>query len=520
MDYNIKNFYPTPSEVIYKMLNRVNFKDIKSVLEPSAGKGAIVKAIIDMGYKVSIDTIEQVGEFQTILKSIKVGDNRYIPVVASDFLTFQTLKRYDLIIMNPPFDNGEKHLLKAIELMQAGGRIICLLNSETLNNAYSNSRKDLLQKLQEYNAEIIDLGQAFKYAERKTDVNISMVDITITKKKYKSFIFENLKQAEEMQSKVFECKDIVISEPIQNLIEHYKNEVVAGIKLIDECNAFSALFNEKAKSAIDTTFSLSLNITNVNDYIELVRLKYWEKLLDTPKFTEKMTQTMRADFHRNLQQARYIEFNYSNIYQLAINSIKGAEISIKQELIELFDKITFKHNYSSYSNKIHLYNGWKTNKAYKVDKKFILPCFYAHQYSTIYTNKISVAELVHSVEQALAWLDYNMNNAMAWADVYSFIEKRIEADDFKKIETNYLIIDLHKKGTVHFTIKDEMILKRFNLLASQHKNWLPPSYAKKQYNDLTEEEKEIIDSYQGKKEYEEVCNNPKQYFFQNQLALQ
>lgn len=513
MDYNIKNFYPTPYEVICDMLNRVDFKNVKSVLEPSAGKGSIVKAIIDRGYKVSIETIEQVGEFQTILKSIEVGNNKYISVVASDFLTFQTLKRYDLIIMNPPFDNGEKHLLKAIELMQAGGKIICLLNSETLNNSYSNSRKDLLNKLQEYNAEIVDLGQAFKYAERKTDINVSLIDITIPKKEYKSFIFENLKQAEEMQSKVFDCKDVVISEPIQNLIEHYKNEVVAGMKLIDECNAFNSFLNE-------SNSTLSLNITDVNEYIENTRLKYWKKLLDTPKFTEKMTQTMRADFHRNLQQARYIEFNFSNIYQLAINSIQGAETSIKQELIDLFDKITFKHNYSSFSNKIHLYNGWKTNKAYKVDKKFILPCFYAYQYNNIYNNKRHIAELVHGIEQALAWLDYNMNNAMAWDDVYSLIEKRIETDDFKKIETNYLIIDLHKKGTVHFTIKDEMILKRFNLLASQHKNWLPPSYAKKSYNDLTEEEKETIDSYQGKKEYEEVYNNPKLFLFQNQLALQ
>lgn len=513
MDYNIKNFYPTPYEVISDMLDRVDFRNVNSVLEPSAGKGAIVKAIVERGYGVAIDTIEQVGEFQTILKSLKNAKGVYIPVVASDFLTFQTLKRYDLIIMNPPFDNGEKHLLKAIELMQAGGKIICLLNSETLNNAYSNTRKDLLSKLQEYNAEIIDLGQAFKYAERKTDVNISMVDITIPKKEHKSFIFENLKQAEEMQSKVFECKDVVISEPIQNLIEHYKNEVVAGMKLIDECNAFNSFLNEK--DAI-----LSLNITDVNEYIERTRLKYWRKLLDTPKFTEKMTQTMRADFNKNLQDARYIEFNYSNIYQLAINSIKGAETSIKQELIELFDKITFKHNYSSYSNKIHLYNGWKTNKAYKVDKKFILPCFYAYQYNTIDNNKRNIAELVHSVEQALAWLDYNMNNAMGWNDVYNLIENRVKAEEYKKIETNYLIIDLHKKGTVHFIIKDEMILKRFNLLASQHKNWLPPSYAKKQYNDLTAEEKQTIDSYQGKKEYEEVCNNPKQYLFQNQLALQ
>ena len=81
--------------------------------------------------------------------------------------------------MNPPFSDGDKHLLKAIDLIQNGGRVICLLNSETLNNPYSNTRKDLLNQLQKYNAEITDLGQAFRYADRKTDINISMIDITV-----------------------------------------------------------------------------------------------------------------------------------------------------------------------------------------------------------------------------------------------------------------------------------------------------------------------------------------------------
>ena len=56
-------------------------------------------------------------------------------------MTFYTYKHYDLIIMNPPFDNGDKHLLKAIDLQKNGGAIICLLNAETLKNPYSKYKK-------------------------------------------------------------------------------------------------------------------------------------------------------------------------------------------------------------------------------------------------------------------------------------------------------------------------------------------------------------------------------------------
>ena len=38
-------FYPTPEWLVDKMLDKVNWKDVTSVLEPSAGKGDIVKGI-------------------------------------------------------------------------------------------------------------------------------------------------------------------------------------------------------------------------------------------------------------------------------------------------------------------------------------------------------------------------------------------------------------------------------------------------------------------------------------------
>jgi len=41
-----QDFYPTPNILIEKMINSIDFKTINTVLEPSAGSGAIVEKII------------------------------------------------------------------------------------------------------------------------------------------------------------------------------------------------------------------------------------------------------------------------------------------------------------------------------------------------------------------------------------------------------------------------------------------------------------------------------------------
>ena len=106
--------------VIEKMLIKLdNIKDIKYILEPSACKGNLVK-MIKNSYKydllcreIFIDTIEKNPQFKLILNNLNV------PVIHDDFLTFNTLKKYDAIIMNPPLNNGEEYLLKAIEIQES-----------------------------------------------------------------------------------------------------------------------------------------------------------------------------------------------------------------------------------------------------------------------------------------------------------------------------------------------------------------------------------------------------------------
>ena len=135
-----KDFYPTPQNLIDKMIDGLDFTMVHSILEPSAGKGNIVEALKNIEERKNkyysktidfdIDCIEADQNLRAILKS------KNLRVVYDDFLTYSTMKTYDLIIMNPPFSNGCKHLLKALEMQKRnGGAVVCLLNAETLKTS-------------------------------------------------------------------------------------------------------------------------------------------------------------------------------------------------------------------------------------------------------------------------------------------------------------------------------------------------------------------------------------------------
>ena len=79
-------FYPTPASLVEKMISGIHWESVKTILEPSAGKGDIVDWLIKMKscIKENIDCIEIDPNLQHILK----GKN--FRLVHDDFLTFDT----------------------------------------------------------------------------------------------------------------------------------------------------------------------------------------------------------------------------------------------------------------------------------------------------------------------------------------------------------------------------------------------------------------------------------------------
>ncbi|KON87374.1 DNA methyltransferase [Sporosarcina globispora] len=528
---NNPDFFPTPIKLIHKMLSKIDFRTIKTVLEPSAGKGDLVEAITKKfdysqnrhynNKKYDIDTIELDNNLQYILQGKKLR------LVHDDYLTYNTYKKYDAIIMNPPFSNGDKHLLKAIEMQQSGGKIVCLLNAETLKNPYSNIRKELIKQLQKYNAEVEYLENTFLEAERKTFVEIALIYIDIPKIEYNSVIIDELKKEEIYKTNNQYTSDKLInSDFIKGIVEQYNYEVKAGLKLINEYNSLKPLMLKSFKDNSNPVLKLELEYEDEegssleNAYIKQIRSKYWQALFSNDQFMGLFTSNLKQKYMQQVQELKDYDFSLYNIYTLRIQLSKEMTQGVEETILNLFEEFSHKHYYDESSKNIHLYNGWKTNKAYKINKKVIIPLngFRDLQYSwgRYEPTNYRVLDKLKDIEKVFNYLDGGTTEEIDITDTLKMAEHYGET---RKIDLKYFYITFYKKGTCHIEFKNMELLHKFNLFGSQKKNWLPPSYGKVKYSDMTPEEKATVNEFEGEQSYNKVMLNKSYYIMDTSELL-
>ena len=527
MTEELKNFYPTPETLIKKMTEKIVRISNISILEPSAGRGDIVDYIEKNRYKIEgyynhekkidIDCIEKNENLQKIL----TGKN--FRLIAEDFLKFDTYKSYDLIIMNPPFENGDKHLLKAISLFEksGGGQIICLLNAETLKNPYSVYRKDLQNKLENLGAEIEFLKDEFKESYSKTDVEVALINIYKPKEVLNGNLLTGmLKDKYFKDEKNVEFKTLTFYDQLKNLVERYNYEIEAGINLIRDFRTISEFTKSDEKYSYSKINLIkgtnSYDELKENDYIKMIRYKYWKNLYYKEELTKLLTNNIRQKYFSNIKDMENYDFNEFNIKQMLKNISSNMETSLKDDIIDLFDKLSIKYHWNPETeNNIHYYNGWATNKSYYINKKVIIPieCIDTSCWRKEFSFSYKIKAKIQDLHKIFIYLDtQNKNNENI--DIQEIFRIAEINQISKNIEFPYFTATFYKKGTCHIKFKDEDLLLKFNIYGSRMKNWLPPSYGRKKYQDMDQEEKVVIDSFQGEKEYNKVVNDYNKYIYE------
>ena len=532
-------FYPTPQPLIEEMLSGLDLRMIETILEPSAGKGDIIRGIIkkwsdsNKPYahysKIDIDCIEIDPNLQAILREkhctgLRTGDNESTcKLVWDNFLTYEPFKQYDLIVMNPPFKDGDKHLLKALELQKNGGAIVCILNAETLKNPYTHTRQELVKQLEKYQADIKYLVGAFEAADRKTSVEIALIKVYIPQKELESDIYNKFEKAEKYREREQSADtDIIIADYIQQAIQMYNIEVKSSIELIETYKALKPHISRKLnpQDNFDKTPLLILSIdkngeVDINKYLESVRLKYWQALFSNPKFTAKLTSNLQKEYRERVENLKYYEFNEFNIQSLIIEMNANIQKGVKETIITMFETLTREHSwYPECKNNTHYYNGWRTNIAHKINYKVIVPCYGVFEEkrkygNTVYGGNLRVYEAVSVLQDIEKVLNYFDGNMTAPVDLHSVIEQA--QDNPKNIECKFFKVTFYKKGTCHITFTNQALIDKFNIYVGQNKNWLPPHYGTVNYDDMTDEEQAVIDDFQGKDNYNKVMAN-KQYY--------
>lgn len=450
--------------------------------------------------------------------------NLEVSIVHDDFLTFDSYQKYDLILMNPPFANGCRHLMHAIQLSERYGcEIRCLLNAETIQNPYTNDRKELIKTLEKYNASVDILHDAFSDAERKTNVTVALIKISIPARAAHSDIFDRLEKAAEAdrRHKNPECQSLSVTDFLHDAIARYKLETDVGMKLIDEYRGMMPFLMNSFDESSYRSCILELRIDgkddlSVNRFLRKVRLKYWNALFRNDKVMGKLTTSIREKYCGMVNDFKDYDFSMFNIQQLFAEMNAELTSSIEETISKLFEEMSAEHAwYPECSGNIHYYNGWKTNKAHKINDKVILP---ASQMFSSWSNKLDSYKATRTISDIEKVFDYFDGNMTASVNLENVLKNAADTGNTRNIPCKYFTISIFKKGTMHIKFTNKELLERFNIYCCQRRTWLPPDYGKRTYDDMSDEAKVVVDSFNGdgtsgsgKKAYAEILKKSDYY---------
>lgn len=594
-------FYPTPKEIAYKLISKLDLDRVNYILEPSAGKGDFLSAFWDykstetlhyvlQDYSVRGWTIvdswnanevvaglsesfkrsfSNLDEAKTFLKTILLddGDERYslsatetaatkklvevqcVEIDANlcsilreskhhylcdnaDFLDWCSFTRYDTVLMNPPFANGDKHLLKAIKLLSNGGQICCILNAETLKNPYTTTRQELLRTLQEYHADIEYVENGFSDAERQTDVEVALIYVDIPQTSITQEVAVNFVKGDVYEDNYTEYQNQVYAgNAITLMVEQFQLEARYGLKLIDTFN--------QMKQYIPTTSTdtehrmINLVVSSIgeehsqerspsNTFIRALREKYWTNVFQTNEIRNLMTEAAAAKYQAQIRKFRDYDFTLSNIKALQIELSNNLNQNVEEAIVDLYDRFTYKHSMDNDKN-VHMFNGWKTNSGFKINpKKIIYPLYcYTNYRSYGSWDFWKVRDFLTEVEKVMVYLDGGKtegSNVVEILNNYKGLDLH-NSYDGRKIEFKYFDVELKKKQTIHIFWKCPELIKKLTIIGCKHHGALPNDYGTRDYKTASDEYKQTVDAFEGEKDYADTHNNVEFYSTSKILML-
>lgn len=479
---------------------------------------------------INMDVLEKSADYMALQDEYDKKEFEYRSVkhcilrcASDDFLTFENHEPYDLILMNPPFSDGDAHLLKALDIAsEFGGEVRCILNAETVRNPYTRRRQYLLNKLSEYGADISFHSGLFKDAERKTDVEVAIIKVTIPAEERESEIFNRMKRAEdekraqEEASDNYQATDMVEDDVISKAVSMYNVELNSGIELIKTYLRLRPYITSRAREK-DSEPIISIKMGSYNyfqhperdtkegirNYIEMTRNKYWRILMENKQFTGNLTSDLQSKYQGMLAELRCYEFNRFNIEALYQQMCVDMCSNIQDTIQKVFSEVTDRYSQYEGSDNCYLYNGWKTNKAWKVNpKKVILPyrAFSFYDSSRIETYGHTVTSLT-DIEKVLDYFNGKLFQGFQDWNAEKNVSFASKNGITRNVDFRYWTADFYKKGTVHLKWKqDENVRKTldaFNIYCSKLRGWLPPCYGTTSYTQMEEDAQAVVDSFHG-----------------------
>jgi hypothetical protein len=469
-------FYPTPFSLTQQMIAKFETKNYKRILEPSAGRGDLLKTLINGRYETKIDCIEIDLDNQAILRE------KNFNVIGMDFLQFENSGyMYSHIIMNPPFSNGIDHVLKGFDLL-FDGELVAILNAETILNPCSEKKKHLVSLINEYGSvEFVESAFTSPDTLRKTEVKIAIVHLVKRANLNESFscIYNDLKKEKPGDQTInYQVhKDIAIKESsIVYLVKAFNNAVESHKKsciTTEEALYFSSLLGAENYG---NDYRGSNNIITslherYNTGYDQLKKSAWQKVLNSTEFNRHLSSKAYKALNGDFDQVARLEFTLHNIRSFLMGLIDKSKQYNLEMVFDTFDSITKYHS----GNRAY-YKGWKSNDKHKTQAfrvkmtRFVLPV------NSYWEGNIShdAQRMLQDFDKTFAMLDGKQKpeTSLEWV-----IDKKMQnLLTGERMSSCYFDIRYYPGvGTLHFFPRKDKkdVIDRLNRLVGKERKWLP-----------------------------------------------
>jgi hypothetical protein len=478
-------FYPTPESLATRAWAKFQNRTFRRILEPSAGDGALAKAIPGHGWRNSapVDCVEIDISKHPLLRTAG------FKVVGFDFLQFGSAAIYSHIILNPPFAQGAEHVLKAWDVAW-DAEIVAILNAETVRNPYTKERAMLVKLIEQYGSvEFIEGAFTVPEAERKTEVDVALV--YLRKEADGSAIVGNITDelkkdamsAAGLAGDYHEVNELALP---QSMVENAVLTFNAAVKAVREsiiaqarANHYVAAVGETMavrNSDSPTTRSRDTSVEWVQgemekEYLEL-KDRAWAGILRSTQVASRLSSKAQSRLEAQFEEVKTLEFTVSNIYGFLQGLVQSqGEIQLAMAC-DVFDLIMCYH-----SDNAVFYKGWRSNDRHRSagmrikTTRFIIPRHGDNGWRT--TLSWDSEKQLADFDKVFAMLDGKLEPEFGLVQAFRTHFKELKHG--KRITTSYFDVRWYPGvGTIHFFPRDKALVDRLNRLVGRQRQWLPP----------------------------------------------
>lgn len=513
-------FYPTPPALAERMWRMFECHAFRRVLDPSAGEGDLLEAFPSewkyMLQHVTKDVCEIDISRHPVLRS------KGYPIVGLDFLDMADGAIWSHVLINPPFAEGDKHVLHAWRILYEG-EIVAQINAETLRNPHTATRRELVALIEQH-GRVEFVEDAYSGADARINAKVDVALIYLRKRADEMELLSGLldgltedasnddslaKGYDGFQELALPKTSIETSVALFNSAVRAMREAVRAEAraqyTADLIGQTMAVLNGQS-GAKKGEHSVNFVGSEMGKRYLVLKDRAWAQLLRSTSVTDRLSSKAQKRVESEFEHICRLEFTVKNIYAF-LQGILDSQTQLQIEMAcDIFDEITrYWSDNTAFYRGYGYGHGWKSNDKHRLcgrrirHTRFILPGFgrtFGGQLDWDGMRRLA------DFDKVFAMLDGKVEPEVSIASLFS--KNAWELKQGERLSATYFDVRWYPGvGTVHFFPRSQETVDRLNRMVGRHRMWLPPDDSQanadfwKQYDKAERLNKDLTQELRG-----------------------